>query len=123
MEKETIYVEGDRSTAVAESPRFITSGGSRAGIETLISITGGRLGSGHMVEPRGAMRELIPLGRNSAAHIKDFVQTRELQAGRSVVGGRRGGRMLRGRSSGRSMPVVAARSWDSILPSARDGSD
>ena len=35
----------------------------------------------------------------------------------------RGGRIVRGRSSGSTMPVAAARSRDSISPSARDGSD
>ena len=39
------------------------------------------------------------------------------------MGGRRGGRIVRGRSSGSTMPVAAARSRDSILPSIGDGSD
>ena len=42
------------------------------------------------------MRELIPLGRSSAANPEDFARPGELQAGRSVVGGRRGGRIVRG---------------------------
>ena len=41
MERETIYVQGDRTPAVAESRRLISSGGSEAGIETPITITGG----------------------------------------------------------------------------------
>ena len=41
MERETIYVQGDRATTAAESPRLISSGGSEAGIETPITITGG----------------------------------------------------------------------------------
>ena len=41
MERETIYIQGDRATVAAESPRLITSGGSEAGIETPITITGG----------------------------------------------------------------------------------
>ena len=39
------------------------------------------------------------------------------------MGGRRGGRIMRGRSFGSSMPVAAMGSWDSILPSVRNGSD
>ena len=123
MEKETIYVQGDRATAAAESPRLISSGGSEAGIETPITITGGGSRSGHVVDSKGPMRELIPLGRSSAANPEDFAQPGELQAGRSVVGGRRGGRIVRGRSSGCTMPMVAAGSQDSIPPSARDASD
>ena len=44
-----------------------------------------------MVDSRGAIRELIPLGRSSAAHLEDFAWPGELQGERSVVGGRRGG--------------------------------
>ena len=69
------------------------------------------------------MRELILLGRSSAANPEDFAQPGELQAGRSVVEGRRGGRIVRGRSSGSTMPVGAARSRDSIPPSSGDASD
>ena len=36
------------------------------------------------------MRELIPLGRSSAANPEDFAQPGELQARRSVVGGAEG---------------------------------
>ena len=91
MERETIYVQGDRATAAAESPRLINSGGSEAGIETPITITGGGSRSGHVVDSRGAMRELIPLGRSSAANPEDFARPEELQAGQSVVEGQRGG--------------------------------
>ena len=62
MERETIYIQGDRATAAAESPRLITSGGSEAGIETPITITGGGSHSGHVVDSRGSVRELIRLG-------------------------------------------------------------
>ena len=48
-----------------------------------------------MVDSRGPMRELIPLGRSIAANSEDFARPGELQAGRSVVGGRRGGRIVR----------------------------
>ena len=123
MERETIYVEGDWATAAVESPRLISSGELGAGIETPISITGGGSGSGHVVDFRGAMRELIPLGRSSEANLEDFARPGELQGGRSVVEGQRGGRIMRGRSSGSSMPVAAAGSRNSILPSAGDGSD
>ena len=68
------------------------------------------------------MRELIPLGRSIAANPKDFARPGELQAGRSVVGGRRDGRIVRGRSFGSTMPVGAAGSRDSIPPSAGDAS-
>ena len=108
METETIYVEGDRATAATESPKFISSGGSRAQTETPISIIGGGLGSGHVVDSKRAMRELIPLGRSSAAHLENFVRTGDLQAGQSVVGGRRGGQIMRERSSGSSLPMAAA---------------
>ena len=37
--------------------------------------------------------------------------------------GQRGGQIMRGRSSGSSLPVAVAGSRDSIPPSARDGSD
>ena len=67
MERESIYIQGDQATTAAESPRLITSGGSEAGIETPITITGGGSHSGHVVDSRGPMRELIPLGRSSAA--------------------------------------------------------
>ena len=76
-----------------------------------------------MVDSRGPMRELIPLGRSIAANSKDFARPGELQAGRSVVEGRRGGRIERGRSSGNTMPVPAAGSRDSIPPSAGDAFD
>ena len=108
MEKESIYIQGDRATAAAESPRLITSGGSEAGIETPITITGGGSHNGHVVDSRGPMRELISLERSSAANPEDFARPGELQAGESVVGGRRGGRIVRGRSSGSTMPVAAA---------------
>ena len=91
MERETIYIQGDRATAAAESPRLITSGGSEAGIETPITITGGRSHSGHVVDSRRPMQELISIGRSIAANSEDFARAGELQAGRSVVGGRRGG--------------------------------
>ena len=90
MERETIYVQGDRATAAAESPRLITSGGSEAGIETPITITGRGSQSGHVVDSRGPLRELIPLGRSSAANPEDFARLGELQVGPSVVGGREG---------------------------------
>ena len=61
MERETIYVQRDWATTSIESPRLISSGGSEAGIETLITIIGGGSRSGHMVDSRVAMRELIPL--------------------------------------------------------------
>ena len=96
MERETIYIQGDRATVAVESPRLITSGGSEAGIETSITITGGGSHSGHVVDSRGPMRELIPIGRSSAANPEDFARLGELQAGRSVVGGQRGGRIVRG---------------------------
>ena len=102
---------------------MITSGESEAGIETLITITGGGSHSGHVVDSRGPMRELILLGRSSAANPEDFARLGELQAGRSVVGGRRGGRIVRGRSSSSTMPMAALGSRDSIAPSAKDASD
>ena len=71
----------------------------------------------------GPMQELIPLGRSIAANSEDFGRAGELQAGRSVVGGWRGGRSGRGRSSGNTFPVAAARSRDSIAPSAGDASN
>ena len=123
LERETIYVQGDRATTIAESPRLISSGGSEARIETLITITIGGSRSGHVVDSRGPMRELIPLGRSSAANPEDFAWPGELQAGRSIVGGRRSGRIVRGRTSGSTMPVPAAGSRDSIPPSAADASD
>ena len=88
MERETLYIQGDRATVAAESPRLITSRGSEARIETPITITGGESHNGHVVDSRGPMQELIPLGRSSAANPKDFARLRELQAGQSVVGGR-----------------------------------
>ena len=123
MERETIYVQGDRAAAAAESPRLISSGGSEAGIETPITITGGGSRSGHMVDSRGPMQKLILLGRSIAANLKDFVWPRELQAGQSVVGGRRGGQIVRGRSSGSTMLVLVAGSQDSIPLSEGDASD
>ena len=39
------------------------------------------------------------------------------------MGGRRGGRSVRGRSSGNTIPVAAAGSQDSIAPSAENASD
>ena len=42
-----------------------------------------------MVDSRGAMRELILLGRSSVANLEDFARHGELQGGQSVVG--RGG--------------------------------
>ena len=123
MERETIYVQGDQATAAAESLGLTSSGGLEAGIETLITITGAGSRSGHVVDSRGPMQELIPLGRSSAANPKEFAWPGELQAGRSIVGGRRGRRIVRGRSSGSTMPVAAAGSRDSIPPSAGDASD
>ena len=87
MERESIYIQGDRATVAAESPRLITNGGLKAGIETLITITGGGSHSRHVVDSRGPMRELIPLGRSSAANPEDFARPGELQAGQSAVGG------------------------------------
>ena len=123
MERETIYIQGDRATAAAESPRLITSGGSKAGIETPITITGGGSQSGHVVDSRGPMQELIPLGRSIAANSEDFARLGELQAGRSVVGG--GGVDEVG-----GVEVLAVQSlWlrrgsqDSIAPSAGDASN
>ena len=78
MERETIYIHGDQATAAAESPRLITSGGSEAGIETPITIGGGGSHSGHVVDSRGPMRELIPLGRSIAANSEDFSRPGEL---------------------------------------------
>ena len=123
MERETIYIQGDRATAVAKSPRLITSGGSEAGIETPITITGGGSHNRHVVDSKGPMRELIPLGRSIAANSEDFARPGELQAGRSVVGGRKGGRSVRGRSSSSTIPVAVARSRDLIAPSAGDASN
>ena len=120
MERDSIYIQGDRATAATESPRLITSGGSEAGIETLITITSGGSHSGHVVDSRGPMRELIPLGRSSAANPEEFARPGKLQAGWSVVGGRRGGRIMRGQCSGSTMPVAAAGSRDSIPPSVGD---
>ena len=90
MERETIYIQGDRATAAAESPRFITSGGSEAGIETPISIGGGGSHSGHVLDSKGPMQELIPLGRSIATNSEDFARPGDLQAGRSIVGGAEG---------------------------------
>ena len=119
MERESIYIQGDRATAGAESPRFIASGGSEAGIETPITIGGGGSHNRHVVDSRGPMQELIPLGRSIAANSEDFARLGELQAGRSVVGGRRGGRSVRGRSSGNTIPVAAAGSRDFDCPFSR----
>ena len=95
MERESIYIQGDRATAAVESPILITSGGLEAGIETPITITGGGSHSGHVMDSRGLMRELILLGKSSAANPEDFARPGELQAGQSVVGGQRGGRIVR----------------------------
>ena len=78
MERETIYVEGDWATTAAESPRLISNGGSEARLETPITISGGGSRSGHVVDSRGAMQELIPLGRSSVANLVDFAQSGEL---------------------------------------------
>ena len=118
-----MYIQRDRATVAAESPRLITSGGSEAGIETPITITSGGSHSGHVVDSRGPMQELIPLGRSIAANPEDFARAGELQARRSVVGGRRGGRSGRDQSSGSIIPVAAAGSRDSIAPSAGDASN
>ena len=123
MERESIYIQGDRATTAAESPRLITSKGSEAGIETPITITGGESHSGHVMDSRGPMWELIPLGRSSAANPEDFARTGELQARRSAMEGRRGGQIVKGQSSGNTMPVATAGSWDSISPSAGDAFD
>ena len=49
MERKSIYEEEDLAIgAKAESPRFISNGGSGAGIETPRSITDGGSGSGHV---------------------------------------------------------------------------
>ena len=69
------------------------------------------------------MRELIPLGRSSAANPEHFAWPGELQVGRSVVGGWRGGRIVRAQSFGSTMLVAVAGSRDSIPPSAGDASD
>ena len=53
MERETIYIQGDRATAAAESPRLISSGGLEVGIETLITITDGGHIAGTWWIPRG----------------------------------------------------------------------
>ena len=90
IERETIYIQGDRATLAAESPRLITNMGSEAGIETLITITGGGSHSRHVVGSRKPMWEVILLGRSSAANPKDFARLGELQVGQSVVRGRRG---------------------------------
>ena len=74
MERETIYVQGDRAIAATSSPRLISSGGLEAGIETPITITGGGSRSGHMVDSRGPMWELIPLGRSTTANSEDFTR-------------------------------------------------
>ena len=87
MERETIYVEGDWAIAAAKSPRLISNGGLGAGIETPISITGRGSGSGHVVDSKGAMRELIPLGRSSAAHLQDFAQLGSSKEGEALWGG------------------------------------
>ena len=63
------------------------------------------------------MRELILLGRSIAANSEDFARPGEPQAGQ------RGGRSVRSRSSGSTIPVAAAGSQDSIAPSAGDASD
>ena len=55
MERESIYIQGDRATAAAGSPRFIASGGSEAGIETPITIGGEGSHSGHVLDSRGPM--------------------------------------------------------------------
>ena len=40
-----------------------------------------------MVDSRGAMQELILLGRSSASNLKEFAQLGEPQGGRNIVGG------------------------------------
>ena len=57
------------------------------------------------------------------ANSEDFAQPRKLQAGRSVVGGWRDGRIVSRRISGSTMLVATAGSRDSIPPSAGDPSD
>ena len=123
MERETIYVQGNQATAATKSPRLIVSDVSEGGIETSITITGGGSQSGHIVDSRGAMRELILLGRSSAANLEDFARPGEPQGGQNVVEGRRGGRIVRGRSFGSTMLVAVGGSQDTIPPSAGDGSN
>ena len=53
IERETIYIEEDQTTAAAKSPRLISSGGSEAGIENPITITGGGHGAGMWWTPGG----------------------------------------------------------------------
>ena len=86
MERETIFVEGDRATTAVESSRFINSGGSSAGTETPISITSGGSRSGHVLESMQGMRELIPLERNNAPHLEDFVRLGSSKQGGALWG-------------------------------------
>ena len=91
MERESIYVEGDRATgAGAKSPRFISSGGLGAGTETPRCIIGGGSGSRLVAESRRTMQELILLGRNSGAHSEDLARIGEFQVRQSVVEGAEG---------------------------------
>ena len=69
------------------------------------------------------MQELIPLGRNSGAHLEDLARSGEFQTRWSVVEGRRGRRMLRGGSSRSSLLMTAVESWGSIPPSTVDASE
>ena len=108
MEKGSIYVDKDHVT------------GTRG--ESLGSITGRRSGGRQVAKSEGIMQELTLLGRNRGAHSEEISRTREFQVMRSVVGGQRGRRMLRGGSSGSSLPVAAVGSWGSIPPSVMDSS-
>ena len=66
----------------------------RARAEIPRSITSRGLGGGQVAESKGVMKELTLLGRNSRAHSEETAKIGEFQARRSIVGGRRGGRML-----------------------------
>ena len=53
-------MEGDRATGIAaESPRFITSGGSRARAETPRSIMEGGLEGRRVTKSKGVVKELL----------------------------------------------------------------
>ena len=109
MERGSIYVDGEHAIGTgAESPRSITSRGS---------------GGGPVAKSRKLMQELTPFGKNRGAHSKKTSRTGEFQARRSVVGGRKGGRMLRGGGSSSSLPMAIAGSRGSIPPSAVDASE